>query len=153
MCRVDYGEWEGAWIVQPHLESSPDIVEECCECHRTIHAGEPRTAFEAASEADGDGEPILSTSDGREAFCQHCRAAATWLGKVCGGHLYGLNQINEDLQEHWDEGDPLIVSLNLGRLLVGQGHKWMSRGGVMYSTDQIATWAKNGAEHALAPAS
>lgn len=151
MCRVDYGDDEGAWITEPHHEVEIEISLPCCECGRTIEPLETHTSFEWAYEAGEDGEPISGSATYRKQFCAQCEAAGHWLDKVCGGHLYGSDQIYEDLLEHWDEEPPPIVSLNLGRLIAGMRRQWKRRDGSLIPAPVVKAWASAGAAQALAP--
>lgn len=152
MCRVDYGSEEGAWITEPHIAVSVDALR-CCECGRDIDPGEPHTSFEWTQETDDNGEPVPDATVGVNQFCTHCAAAAMWLDKVCSGHLYGDDQINEDLMEHWYEESPPIRSLNLGRLVVGMRRKWLTHTNTQIPVDTVKAWAVAGAEQAMAEVS
>lgn len=149
MCRVDYGDEEGGWLEEPHLTTA-QVLLKCCECKRDIEIGEKITSFTWTYDMDDDGEPMDNPSDSYEnQFCAHCKAAAKWLDKVCDGHLYGEQQIWEDLEEHWDQESPPVISLNLGRLLVGMKNQWKRRDGSRIPVETIRTWAVEGAIQAM----
>lgn len=149
MCRVDYGDEEGVWLKEPHLTLATEPVQ-CCECQRTIDAGEKMTFFTWTYDVDEDGDPKPDAKpDYSMQFCAHCGAAAVWLDKVCSGHLYGKGQIEEDLQEHWDEEWYPIKTISLGRLIVGMSRQWKRRDGSRIPVETIKGWALNGARLAM----
>lgn len=96
MCMVDDGEpFANSSTTHPKARKAC----RCTECGRDIAIGE------TYQRVDG-----LMAGYGWETFrmCQHCRAAAEWLVKVCDG--YPLGAVVDDLQEHAQEyNDPWLA--------------------------------------------
>jgi ribosomal protein L24E len=81
----------------------------CSECDRTIAPGE-QYAYVSYGK---DGEM------GSNKTCHHCKIAAQWLYKHCGGYCFG--SIKEELAEHYNEG---YQEEDLQWLLIGISRGW-----------------------------
>src|ERR1700680_4594414 len=91
---IDYCDSDGLWLKSPKAVTARKS-HQCENCNRRIEKGE--SYWTGTWLEDGS----MTTFH----HCLHCVAAAKWLNKVCGGHLWGWDSIALDLQEHWDEED------------------------------------------------
>jgi hypothetical protein len=112
MCRI-----EGADPATVYRESYPTArkVHRCEECRRVIEPGERyRYVF---SVYEGHGNSYYT--------CGHCCAGQDWLGRECGGYIFG--EVAEELREHAEEYPELAVPLL--RLYAGirRGWRWFNR--------------------------
>jgi hypothetical protein len=81
----------------------------CSECSREINPGEKYTRTAIGIEG------TVQTNK----MCCHCKIAAQWLIKHCGGWCYG--SIKEELTLHYDQQ---FREDNLQKLLIGINRKW-----------------------------
>lgn len=120
MCMIDGSErvtpiGEGRYIVARKEHK-------CAECWRKILIGE-RYHTEAFV---SDGEFATHKT------CAHCMVARDWLMAECGGWVFDF--VQEDVAEHWDEGDH---DIRLARLIVGMRRKWTTRRGDVMRLPQM----------------
>lgn len=134
MCRIDYADDEGRWMVAPTVRKAAK-EHKCGDCGRLIVKGEHYTY---AKWLDGVFHAIH--------MCQQCIAAGGWLKVVCKGHLYP--GVVEELREHWDE-EWKLRSLGLGRLVKYGERGWRSlRSDELVSVALIERWVEDGVEKA-----
>ena len=117
MCRIDYCEGEWVTLTDPH-EVKARKEHKCSNCERAILPGERyHTGCWIDREMDNAG--VLVTVK----YCAHCRVAAGWLQKVCGGFLWGDWQVTEELDEHWEE-EPQFRCRSFAHLIAAMHKKW-----------------------------
>lgn len=109
MCRVDEAE---PWAVYDQTNPVARKDHTCCECQRTIRAGE-RYHY---------GRGLLDGNWFSFSWCRHCDAAGEWMNRECNGYM--VEGLLEELVEHWSE-DELFRSPWLARAIAGMRQKWL----------------------------
>lgn len=108
MCRVEEAEPWTVWARTKPVARKEHI---CCECGRTIRAGEPYNR----------GTGLFDARWSSFAWCRHCEAAGVWMQRTCGGYL--AEGLLEELDEHWYE-DTAFRSVWLARAIAGMRRMW-----------------------------
>jgi len=114
MCRVDYDWDEESVMLQAPHEVKARKEHTCSNCQREIDRGEKYWT----------GTWIYDGSMNTTKYCAHCIAAGEWLKGVCGGFLWGDNQILEELAEHYDE-ETQFQCEPLQLLIVAMRSRWL----------------------------
>jgi hypothetical protein len=114
MCRIDDCERSVAGSSVNHKARKPHT---CCECGRTISAGERYVKHSNLFEHHWD---TFKT-------CAHCSVAQQWLAKNCGGYVF--EQVAEEIEEHAVEYPAIARSLR--RVHRGMVRRWSHNGRLM----------------------
>lgn len=106
MCAIDDCE---PWTFVDWTKPVARVEHRCCECRRTIRAGEVYRRTQGL--CDGRFETYKT--------CRHCEAMSAFMAEMCGGHP--MTELLEELEEHWHEG---YASIPFGRLIAQMRRKW-----------------------------
>lgn len=112
MCMIENGD--GVFTEFENKLLTARKAHQCCECRRTIQAGETYHLFVGVWEREID----------RFKTCQHCRVACEWLQAECHGYLF--ERAEEDIREHCQEGQ---YAMDLFRVAVGMKKQWTKKNG------------------------
>lgn len=115
MCRVDYCDGEWVLLAEPHSVKARK-EHKCSNCNRVIAAAEK---YHTGTWIDKEYDSGIQTVK----YCEHCLIAADWLQKVCGGFLWGDDQIIEELSEHWEE-ETQFQCRSFALLIAAMRKKW-----------------------------
>ena len=102
MCMVDDGE---PWDVYNASTPRARKPAKCTECSREIAIGERYHRVDGC--VHGQGWDTFR-------MCEHCRAAAEWLVRVCDG--YPLGMVRDDLDNHAAEYDDAWLTEQVGAM-------------------------------------
>lgn len=120
MCMVEYCDDYVMLLRNSHHKATKQHA--CCECRRTIAAGETYMVETVIFDGERSGYKT----------CAHCEVARNWLQAECGGFLY--RGVYEDIKQHADSGH---YGFGVRKLAVGMAARWARKSGSAWPTPRL----------------